>query len=297
MRGLLIFIAGLLAAGAAHADFDELARTPTPDWAQGALLLEVRAKVEPGSPLSPATRFLAERRIDEALPYLCIEALQDVPVDSYDRLADRLKSSGELFRSLSELAASGAVKETAAFSRDLHEVVVSYRLPFFGRNGLILPFVQHQQPLPMRRVLGFTPARTFTGLVILAQGDFPSHGKDLRERVRPALLPRLWDEDMNPVLSPEMCNPDSLKKWGVAAYAYSADEATLQAYAERVGLQPLRTMARGVFGRNATDILLSVEAARQLLSREPNRELLQEGRILIILDLDRPAKAAPQPER
>jgi hypothetical protein len=43
-------------------------------------------------------------------------------------------------------------------------------------------------------------------------------------------------------------------------------------------------MARGVFGRNATDLLLPREAARQLLSREGNRQLLREGRILIILD-------------
>ena len=284
MKGLLVFIAGLLAAGAAHADFEELARAHTLDWAQGALLLQVREAVQPGSALSPATRYMAERRIDEALPYLCIEALQDVRVDSFDLLAGRLESSGELYRTLSELAAAGAVKESAAFSKDLHDVVVEYRVAFFGENGLITAFVQHERPFPMRRILGFTPSRTFTGLVILAQGEFTSHGKGSSERVQPALLPRLWDEDMNPVLSPEMCKPEFLKKWGLAAYDYSAEAATLKAYEERVGLLPLLTMARGVFGRNATDILLSAEAARQLLSREQNRELLQEGRILIILD-------------
>ena len=95
-----------------------------------------------------------------------------------------------------------------------------------------------------------------------------------------------------------MCDPEALKRWGgVAAYEYSADEATLKANEERVGVLPLRTMARGVFGRNATDILLSADAARQLLSREQNRALLREGRILIILDARCAPRRAPRAER
>jgi len=53
---------------------------------------------------------------------------------------------------------------------------------------------------------------------------------------------------------------------------------------ERIGTTPLRTRARAVFGIHSTDILLSSETARQLLSRPQNRELLQAGRILIIID-------------
>jgi hypothetical protein len=78
-----------------------------------------------------------------------------------------------------------------------------------------------------------------------------------------------------------MCDPKFLLRWGVAAYAFSDDETLFR---ERIGDLPLRTMARGVFGRSATDLLLPREAARQLLSREGNRQLLREGRILIILD-------------
>jgi hypothetical protein len=284
MKGLLAALALLLAAGSADADFDELARARSLLWAEGELRLEVRKGLDTATPLTPATRFQAERRIAEALPYLYIEAVQDVLVDSHDSVGDRLAGSGALYRALSELAAAGSLRESAAFAKDLHAVVVVYRFPFFGEHGLAAPFVLHERPFPIPRILGYTPARTFTGLVILAQGEFPSHGKDLAERVRPALLPRLYDEDMNPVLFPEMCDPQALRKWGVAGYAWSGEEAALQARRDRIGDLPLRTRARGVFGRNATDILLSGETARQLLSRPQNRELLREGKILIILD-------------
>ncbi len=284
MKSVLLAAALLTATVAANADFDELARSHHLLWSEGALLLEVRKEVDPAVPLAPATRFQAEQRIAEALPYLYLEAVQDVPVDSHDSVGDRLAASSALFRELSELAAAGARRESAAFARDLHAVIVVYRFPLFGEQGLAAPFARHEQPFPVPRRLGFAPARGFTGLVILAQGELPSHGKDLRERARAALLPRLYDEDMNPVLSPEMCDPQALRKWGVAAYAYSGQEEALAGFQDRIGPLPLRTMARGVFGRNATDILLSAEVARQLLTRQHNRDLLREGKILIILD-------------
>jgi hypothetical protein len=281
-KTLLVVAAGLLVTAGAYADYDELVRTPSILWPQGALELEVRVAVQP--PLTPATRFQAERRTEELLPTFYIEALVDLLVDSYDTLGDRLAASDTLYRALAGQAASGTHRVSSSFAKDLHTVTVLYRFPFYGDSGLIGPFVQHQQPFPIRRVLGFVPARSFTGLVIYAQGDFPAHGKDRRERVRPALLPRLFDTDMNPILSPEMVAPEYLKKWGVAGYVYSGAETELAAREERIGSNPLRTMARAVFGRNATDLLLAGDTARQLLSREANRRLLLEGRILIILD-------------
>jgi hypothetical protein len=284
MKSLLLAAALASAAVCANADFDELARSHRVLWNEGALLLEVRQSVDPATPLAPATRFQVESRIEEALPYLFMEAVQDMPVDSHDRVGDRLAASDALFRELAERAAAGARRESAAFARDLHAVLVVYRFPLYGENGLASSFVHHERPFPIPRILGFAPARPFTGLVVLAQGELPSHGKDRSERVRAAILPRLFDEDMNPVLAPEMCDPQALRKWGVAGYAYSGEDAALQGFRDRIGELPLLTKARGVFGRNATDLLLSTEVARQLLSRQHNRELLRDGRILIILD-------------
>jgi hypothetical protein len=276
-----VALVGLLLPGALFADFEELDRRQNILWEQGALLLEVEKAVSAEERLSPGARFQVESRIEEALPALYIEAVEGILVDSYETVGQRLQASDTLFRSLSELAVRGGRKESASFSKDMHRVLVQYRFPFYGPEGLIAPFVQHEHPFPIPRILGFTPSRSFTGLLIFARGELPSHGKTLSERANPALLPRLFDEDMNPVLAPEMCDPKFLVRWGVVAYSFSDDETPFR---ERIGDLPLRTMARGVFGRNATDLLLPREAARQLLGREVNRRLLREGRILIILD-------------
>jgi hypothetical protein len=132
----------------------------------------------------------------------------------------------------------------------------------------------------MQRRLGFVPSRNFTGLVIYARGQLPAHGKDIRQTVRPALFPALYDEDMNLLLSVEMCDPDYLKRWGMAVYAESEQSSLLL---ERIGAAPLRTVARGVFGINATDLLLPAEAADRLMAREANQNMLRQGRVLIVI--------------
>jgi hypothetical protein len=64
--------------------------------------------------------------------------------------------------------------------------------------------------------------------------------------------------------------------------AYSETE-THSDLLERIGAAPLRTVARGVFGINGTDLLLPGEAVDRLLVREANRELLSQGRVLIVI--------------
>ena len=52
----------------------------------------------------------------------------------------------------------------------------------------------------------------------------------------------------------------------------------------RAGPLPLRLVARGVFGDNATDIVIPTEGALQLLTLPENMQLLRDGKIVIIYD-------------
>ena len=70
----------------------------------------------------------------------------------------------------------------------------------------------------------------------------------------------------------------------LAEAQYEESEAREPGYTERIGLNPLRTMARGVFGKNSTDIIIPREVARQLLAVEENHRLLLEGRVLVVLN-------------
>lgn len=254
---------------------------PTVDWASGALILDLRLPLDADG-LRPDDRFQAERELQRQLPALFLQAAAGIVYDSSRTIGERIRESEALHFALSERGGTEfASKQYSRLSRDLREVEVGYRFPFYGDSGFVVPFVLHTRAHPMARPLGFVPTRTFSGLVIDARGLLPAHGKDGREAVRPALFPRLYDEGMNLVLGPEMCDPESLRRWGMAAYSYREDESP---FFERIRTTPLRTAARGVFGINSTDIILPGDAVRRLLTREANQTMLRQGRILIIVD-------------
>jgi hypothetical protein len=249
------------------------------DWVRGALILDVNLALEPAE-FGPGSRFAAEREIRRLLPGLFMAAVVEIPFDSYRSIGDRLKENPELFQRLENAALASASKRYSRVRGDLQEVEVQYSFPFYGEGGFAVPLITHSRPYPMQRRLGFVPSRNFTGLVIYARGQLPAHGKDIRQTVRPALFPALYDEDMNLLLSVEMCDPDYLKRWGMAVYAESEQSSLLL---ERIGAAPLRTVARGVFGINATDLLLPAEAADRLMAREANQNMLRQGRVLIVI--------------
>lgn len=283
----------VLIQSALFAEIETISRKKSVNWHKGVLIIDVRMDINNQMKLLPKSRYLAEKEIERVLPALFIEAILDIPIDSFQTIGERIKGNEAFFRELNDLALSGSRKQFAYLSQDMKQVHVRYEFPFFGDRGLITPFIEHSRPYPIKRVLGFVPSRSFTGLVIYAGSGkdnsnvgeagkgYPAYGKNVKERIKPCFFPKLYDEDMNLILNPEMCEPEYLMKWGMVAYTDSVDE---KAHLERIGVFPLRTMARGVFGKNSTDILIPNDIARKLLSREGNHELLKKGRILIIID-------------
>jgi hypothetical protein len=97
----------------------------------------------------------------------------------------------------------------------------------------------------------------------------------------PALFPKIYDEEMNLIMDKSMCDPDRLRDWGMIAYS---DVLDLRRYSYRIGSFPLTLMAKAVFGKNSTDIIISSEAAAEILSKEENRQLLAQARIVVIYE-------------
>jgi hypothetical protein len=286
---LLVASGGLL--WTQQAQEERISVTRQVDWQGGVLILEVAMATE-AREFGPSSRFDAEREIERLLPGLFMSSVVEIPFDSYRTLAARLKEDQMLFQQLERTAVSSVTKSYSRVRRDLQEIQVQYRFPFYGEGGFAVPLILHSRPHPVERKLGFVPSRNFTGLVIYARGELPAHGKDIRQQVHPALFPTLYDEQMNPVLTVHMCDPAYLKRWGMAAYSDSEGSSALL---ERIGAAPLRTVARGVFGINATDLLLSNEAVDRLVVREANREMLSQGRVLIVLESEeKPAEQSAE---
>ena len=248
------------------------------DWQRGNFVIQVT--VETVAPHTPKTRYEAERRVAELIPVVFIEEVADICVDSYHRIGDAYREDGETLERLKELALSGK-KESASYSADMKSVRVTYTFPIFGESGFLNFFVSHSRPYPTRKVFGFVPTKRYSGIVIYAKGVYPLYGKSREGSLEPGLFPKIFDEDMKRVIEKEQCDPESLKRWGMAQYSDSLD---LKSFSPRIGSFPIHIVARGIYGKNGTDIIIPTEDAKQLLALRENRDLLIQGRILIIVD-------------
>ena len=99
----------------------------------------------------------------------------------------------------------------------------------------------------------------------------------------PALLPEIYDTNFRPILEQDMIDPAAIERWGVAHYT---DQTNPDAWRERAGTQPLRIMARRAFGIIPTDVMISPEDADRILASDHNRNLLRDGRVVIIVSSD-----------
>jgi hypothetical protein len=279
---LLLVCGSLWLLFSADAAFDT---TVSIDWGRGLLKITAVTDLDLQNLPFPRARAKAEQVLYDSMPSLFVEALMDVPIDSYFTVRDKLKDEDErenLLQSLSRIASKGE-KMGSYVSEDFKQLETSYVYPFYGADGILSSMVRHEEPVPLRHELGFHATRKFSGVVIYAKGEYPVWGAKTNEksRIRKAFFPRIFDDKMNVVVRMEMCDPQMLKKWGIVAYSSSEVE---NSFGYRVGSFPLRIIAHGVYGKNNTDIIISAESAGELLSLAENRELLIQGRILIIVD-------------
>lgn len=251
--------------------------TATVQWDRGIVELEATLALDPAQSSLVRAKADARSELQSRLSAMLVQSLSPLLVDSSQTMGELLQSDPSFFGHLDSLALSASATEEY-LSQDLSALLMRWQLPLFGSQGIATPLFPAQAQ-PVHRPLGFVASRPFSGLLIFAQGKLPAIGKGGAEALQPALFPRIWDEDMNLVLERANCKPDALAARGMVAYVRTLDEPVI---AIRAGTSPLRVAARAVFGTNPVDLVISREAARQLLSVPENVQTITEGRIVIV---------------
>ena len=268
---------GFAAGGASIVSEPGFAVTSRVDWAAGAIDVEISHALDPATQSLVRAKGNAETEIQSRLSDFLIRAIANVPVDSSHTFGDLLAADPDLFARVSQLS-RGGLKDEIFLSPDFSSLTVHYSLSLFGAQGISSPLYPSRET-PIRRRLGYVTTRKFTGVLISASGVLPESGTTRMMAARPALFPRLWDEQMNLVLEKAMCSPQALARWGMVGYAQRLDDPVVSL---RAGVLPLRLAARAVFGDKAADIVISTDGVRQLLALPENISLLQQGKVVIV---------------
>ena len=226
----------------------------------------------------PTGRYKTEQRIIRETPVTTGEVLLPLIVNSSNTLEDLVEREPVLLRKMENLSEVMQKIFTTA-TPDRKFLTVRYELALFPHISDLL--IQHETPYSYPMNPSYVPNDDFTGIVIYAAEPLPwidSYGREVT--LIPCLFPRLFTPNGKEIHSMEMAYPEALSHWGNAGYSYSSNIANIS---DRIGVYPYRTMARAVYGTKKTDLVLSEEATAILTGSEHNRELLRQGKVVIIL--------------
>jgi hypothetical protein len=252
------------------------------EWDRGELSVVVSVNIKEAGIKLPAGRSRAEGLLEDSYPALVRKILLGLQADSSSTLED-LVNRGELSPGAADALAFRALRVPPALSPDLSVISARYSL---GLHTVRAALKKHtrlgEPPFPL------VPHRApdYTGIIIIADESLPVHGRNAGALVVPCLFPKIWNSDM------ELVYDKSMSDSGEGVVWYASRESVLagnpsgldEKLLSLAGTNPLRIMARGVFGSVPTDPVIDREDALAILSSETNRRLLREGRVVLVLD-------------
>lgn len=115
------------------------------------------------------------------------------------------------------------------------------------------------------------PVETYTGLLVDARGL----------GLKPALVPRLLDEQEKELYASEVLDRSKAVEAGVAGYAKDMVAGSRQA---RVTDNPLIVKGVKASGSKATDVMIGGDGVRAIQQSEPMSHFLQQGRVVVVYD-------------
>ncbi|MDR2211331.1 MAG: polymerase [Spirochaetaceae bacterium] len=255
----------------------------------------------------PAGRARAEALLEDQYPALIQPFIFNIRVDSSSTIGD-LVDRGGLSLHTGDSFARNARHIPPSLLPDLSAISARYSV---NLRDISLQLTRHTRPREVQGPLIPVPADRYTGIVIMADEDLPVHGRSSLARTVPCLFPKIWDSEMTLVYERNMVDPNFDRSAsgesggpdyaGGAMVRYAGRDRIMgqgpsgidRGLVSLVGENPLRIIARGLFGEAPTDPIIDRDDALLILSSESNRRLLREGRVVIVLTREELKKTLP----
>ncbi|MGL4981246.1 MAG: OmpA family protein [Treponemataceae bacterium] len=251
--------------------------TSTIDWTKSNFDSTILFNVKKANIIMPSGRATIVDRIYLQLPTLIKNQILYTKLNSSVRLGDLIANESLSLEQINTLIDEGK-RTPSFFSLDNELVQMSHTISLKNISAMI---VAHSTPYQIKTPIEEIATRKYTGIIIDARGNLPVQGEFIQLKAKPALFPKIWDETMDLLYERNMVDPVVAKASGIVQYGYDDD---IGAYKDRIGNDPLRIMARKIYGIYSTDPVISRNDALKILSSKENLELLNQGKIVILMD-------------
>ncbi len=223
----------------------------------------------------------------DSIVELLKEELYNLPYDGKILVKDFLRQNSEkqeeldkLFYKLPRMSQNYLTDGSIEYASQLSLVpkIIGLLMPKTKSVKLVVPMLcpccgqpwPKDKPVPegLELIPQEIVSANYTGIVIDARGL----------GVKPCLFPKIYDEAMDEVYSVNFAEVHNIVDRGLVLY--TQDEVFNN---PRIGYNPLRIKAIGVFGKNMANIKISSFDARLIHGSKNNLKLLKECRVAIIV--------------
>lgn len=267
-----------LAVLAAQLEAASVTSQGTWDWEKGVFTLTLVTPL-PTDPdaTPPKRRYLAEQEAQRHVQEEFVRRAGSLPVASGRTLAEVMAADPAVEAGVAQLG-----EKLKFVSSRVDDAYSSLEMVWSANlwTGLVPLLNDVTEPNPVPAMFAWAPSRDFSGLVIFAMGELDWMGTGLKARWIPSVSFRLLNPRGEIIFDPSMSDPALARTWGQAAF--SLGKFNEDRWRDRIGFDPLRIVARGVWGARPGDLVLAQDDWDRLLSRDANRKLLAEGRVLVL---------------
>lgn len=271
---LLVFGAGIASAQLVGSVKDVIEPTGTSgkvDWTTG-VITAVGIGAPPAQPANAAqARAMAERAAQVVAYRNLLEAVKGVRVDSTTTVENFMVTSDVIRTEVSGIVQGATVMNKKYMSDGSVEVTVGMKLTGALADAL-LPKGPATPPNGLTGTLApATPGQLYTGLIVDARGL----------GVRPAMAPKILNEDGKEIYGSAWINRDWAVREGMVGYLKDPVAAQTN---PRVADKPLLVKALKVSGEGRVDLVISNADATTLQSASQNLSMLEKCKVIILVD-------------
>ena len=252
------------------------------NWLQKEMNAQVSFDLAQAGIKLPAGRLMGEETLSEAYPRLLRPHILSIKLDS-GSLVRNLVDNGEISLEDIDRISLEAVEATS-LSADLSQMIGRYTISV-GRISSLL--IKHRGALEPPRPLIPVQTADYTGIIIIATEELPVRGRRAQALAEPCLFPKIWDTGMNLIYERNMfeSRDNPMIRYALEENIFRPTPSGLDGeLALLAGTNPLRILAREVYGIYPTDLVIDQSDALKILSSENNRRLLREGRVILVLN-------------
>lgn len=239
------------------------------DWTTG-VITAVGIGAPPASPANPAqARAMAERAAQVVAYRNLLEAVKGVQVDSQTTVENFVVTSDVIRAQVSGIVQGATIMDKKYMSDGSVEVTVGMKLT----GALADQLLPKTPPAPPTGIV-MTPGSTgqvYTGLIVDARGL----------GVRPAMAPKILNEDGKEVYGSAWINRDWAVREGMAGYLKDPVQAQQN---PRVTDKPLLVKAIKATGDARVDTVISNADASMVHGASQNLSFLEKCRVIILVD-------------